>query len=622
MPRVPPCDVCGKPARRGRKVGTLYACEKCLAKAECTCGNLEMGFDCVCQWVKEHPGSTNYDCEFCGIYTAGAPRCNKCKSEPAPKPRLSSFVSKLKSDNVPHVIVEARAGTGKTTTLIEGLKVMRGLEVSIEPSPQQAAVWEQLMLSANAGSVCFVAFNKSISTELQNRVPEGCSAMTMHSMGFKAVQATFGRLKVNQYRVQDLISSITGRDIRELRKTKMEVLKATEQLVGLCKMNLVDGEREALWDLASYYDIDLNGSSAEIFSMVPQVLERCKDVSKDRCVDFNDMIWLPVALGLSMTKYDLLLVDEAQDLNRCQQQLAMMAGRRLVLCGDPKQAIYGFAGADAESMSRMQKTLEATERGCVHLPLTVTRRCGKAIVAEAQKIVPDFGYWETNPEGKISQASYKEHKRPCECRSQKCWDSTTCPVCGGTGERDDCYTSQVQDGNMILCRVNAPLVSQCFRFLKAGRKATIQGRDVGQGLISTVKKLKADSVPDLSSKLSDWLHCETMKETAKRNPNENKLIALQDRVDCLYCFMEGQSTIEDVVAKIEAVFTDDKSSPGIKLSSIHKAKGLEADRVFALMPEGCGPPHPMAKTNQAREQESHLLYVMITRAREELIYVS
>lgn len=46
---------------------------------DCTCGNPEMGFDCVCGWVEKHPGDKDYCCEFCGIYTAGAPRCNKCE---------------------------------------------------------------------------------------------------------------------------------------------------------------------------------------------------------------------------------------------------------------------------------------------------------------------------------------------------------------------------------------------------------------------------------------------------------------------------------------------------------------------------------------------------------------
>jgi len=53
------------------------------AETDCTCGNPQMGFDCVCEWVKKHPGDINYSCEFCGIYTASAPRCNKCEKEHA-----------------------------------------------------------------------------------------------------------------------------------------------------------------------------------------------------------------------------------------------------------------------------------------------------------------------------------------------------------------------------------------------------------------------------------------------------------------------------------------------------------------------------------------------------------
>ena len=175
---------------------------------------------------------------------------------------------------------------------------------------------------------------------------------------------------------------------------------------------------------------------------------------------------------------------------------------------------------------------------------------------------------------------------------------------------------------MVLCRCNAPLVSQCFRFLRAGRKANIQGRDVGQGLVSTVKKLKADTVEQLVAKLEDWLHGEQRKENAKRNPSDTRLIALQDKHDCIAAFCEDQTTVAGVIAKIESVFTDDKNGTGIRLSSGHRAKGLEADRVFILMPKGAECPHPMAKSAWQREQEMNILYVMQTRARKELCYVS
>jgi superfamily I DNA/RNA helicase len=312
------------------------------------------------------------------------------------------------------------------------------------------------------------------------------------------------------------------------------------------------------------------------------------------------MIWLPVVNNLPLFRYDLLMVDEAQDLNRCQQELAKRSGHRLVLCGDPKQAIYGFAGACEKSMEDMRVDLSVSG-GCVTLPLTVTRRCGKAIVAEARKYVDDFEAFETNPEGKVYQLLF-----PRKAEDEK---------------NSACYTNHVREGDFVLCRVNAPLASQCFRFIRAGRKANIQGRDIGQGLISTIKKLNASSVPDLVGKVTDWVDRETMKEQAKRNPSEDKLIIIQDRADCILVFTENATSVDEVIRRIEDVFTDDKTRPGIRLSSIHKAKGLEAHRVFLLQPKGGSVPHPMAKGAWQKDQEINLLYVAITRAIDELYFV-
>ncbi len=36
----------------------------------CNCGNIDMGFNCVCSWVKANPGIVTFTCEFCGIYEA------------------------------------------------------------------------------------------------------------------------------------------------------------------------------------------------------------------------------------------------------------------------------------------------------------------------------------------------------------------------------------------------------------------------------------------------------------------------------------------------------------------------------------------------------------------------
>lgn len=526
--------------------------------------------------------------------------------------RLNANQQAANSPAPPHLIITARAGTGKTTTLVSGLAYMRGLPTNLTPSPQQQAIWQALALSSQAHTVCFVAFNKSIATELQQRVPQGCNAMTMHSLGLKACRKAFPHLgEPNSYRTQDILSELLEVDVRELRRYDPVLVSATERLVGLCKGNLLftgsngsldfANQLEELEMLVAYFEIDMEGTNKDkVFDLVPQVLERCLDVGSDRGIDFNDMIWLPVVHNLPMFRYDLLLVDEAQDLNRCQQELAKRSGKRLVFCGDPKQAIYGFTGADCKSLERLAEDLSASG-GCTTLPLTVTRRCGKAIVAEAKRLVPDFEAHDSNPPGSIARSKYYGPNK---------------------GLTEGSYRPTVQDGDFILCRCNAPLVSECFRFLKAGRKANIQGRDIGRGLVNLVEKLKAASVPDLCGKITDWLYKELANEQAKRNPSDNRLIALQDKADCLLCFCEGCESVEQVTRKIDMVFTDDKVSPGIKLSSIHKSKGLEAKRVYLLQLEGAKVPHPMAATPWARNQELNLLYVAITRAINELIYVT
>lgn len=547
------------------------------------------------------------------------------------------------SVRAPHVIVEARAGTGKTTTLIEGLKELKGIKSPLTPSPQQKAVWDAIKQSGNARFVCFVAFNKAIAEELRNRVPEGCDAKTLHGLGYGTVRKSFPSVQVDSYRTRELLAEIMEVDLRDLRRDRPTLISAVEKLVDLCKMNLVRGIvgysgyatnygpgntdvadvqdrpwEEVLTDLAAYYDVDLNGDGPQVFRLVPQILERAKRVDLDNRCDFADMIWLPVVLNLPVFVYDLLLVDEAQDLNRCQQALARKAGRRLILCGDPKQAIYGFAGADCESMPRMEKELKKTPEGCIHLPLTVTRRCGKAIVTEANRYVPDFQAHEGNGPGRVYNAPFKATVSSITFQQGADGVETTLktePL--GTMS----YLNLAEDKDMILCRVNAPLVSECFRILKTGRKATIQGRDIGENLLSLIKKLKAFDIADLRRKLEDWEENQVKQENAKKSPSDSRLQAIGDKVDCLVCFCEECRNIEDLMKKISDIFSDE-SKEGIKLSSVHKAKGLEARRVFLIRTKDAPMPHPMAKTPWQVSQEYNLLYVAITRAIEELVYVS
>lgn len=338
--------------------------------------------------------------------------------------------------------------------------------------------------------------------------------------------------------------------------------------------------------------------------------ESCRESS----IDNQYVYTLSVEAGSYFA--DGILVKNCQDLNRCQQELSLRAGKRLILVGDPKQAIFGFAGADANSIPRMQEILEKQPNGCVSYPLNVTRRCGKKIVAEAQKIVPDFYPMPNSHDGVIRTLP---------------WSSP----------QEDSYRKHVEDGDMVLCRVNGPLVSQCFKFIREGKKAQIIGRDIGQGLIYLIKRMmklaaldyqqliyhpkmtSPTSLSELSAALDQWYEVEVAKESRKKVPSEGKVQALGDKRDCIECFINSEArNAADVVIKINQIFTD-RTKDGIRMSSIHRAKGLEAHRVFFLNnPKDCPCPHPAAKSAWEMQQEHHLLYVAITRAINELIYVS
>lgn len=535
------------------------------------------------------------------------------------KKSLSAKVKASESKEYPpHLIIIARAGTGKTTTLVEGMKVMRGLTPSITPSEQQEEIWNELKKSSGCYSICFAAFGRAIADELKRRVPPGCEAMTMHQMGSSIVRKAFpfAQLDSEGNKTKLLIEKLHDCDIRQLYKTRFEYVRALDTLVDKCKMNLVDGENATeLLELVTHYDIDLGDSESEVFQNVPKILAMAKDVETCRMFDFSDMIWLPVTLKLPAFRFDVLLIDEAQDMNRGVQALALRAGRRLILCGDPEQAIFGFAGADTDSIPRMQKTLEASSVGCVVLPLNVTRRCGLAIVKEAQKIVKDFQAHPNNGPGKVSTDVYKP-----QVEGQKT------------------YRDRVKDGDMVLCRNNAPLISQCFKFLKEGRKAQVIGREIGQGLINLIFKLmkyrgklpefmyhpgvrNKSSIIELTERLADWYETEREKELARKFPRDSKISAMTDRRDCIESFCDSCETVNDVVIKINQVFTD-KTRDGIRLSSIHKAKGLEAKTVFFINAEDCPCPAPWAKSAWEKKQERNLLYVATTRAIEELVHVS
>jgi len=235
--------------------------------------------------------------------------------------------------------------------------------------------------------------------------------------------------------------------------------------------------------------------------------------------------------------------------------------------------IYGFRGADENAVPNLIGRLKAHV-----MPLSVTYRCARAIVAEAQRIVPDIEPAPNAEQGEVHN-------------------------CG-----EETMKNLAAPGDFILSRSNAPLVGLCLGFLREGRRASVQGRDIGASLISLVKKSQAKTVEDLTGYVQVW----GARECDRLRKKEMDTQSVEDRVETFQALCEDAQSVAEVLARIEALFSDQDDSARIVLSTTHKAKGLERDRVFVL------------RDTYARKQtteEMNMLYVAVTRAKKALWYV-
>src|SRR5690606_34207643 len=201
-------------------------------------------------------------------------------------------------------------------------------------------------------------------------------------------------------------------------------------------------------------------------------------------IDFDDMILFPLIKNLRVRwPKDLVIVDEAQDLSRTRQALARLFVKprtgRMVIVGDDRQAIYGFSGADAEALPNLIKSFNATA-----LPLSVTWRCPKAVVAEAPQYVPDIVAAPEAPEGEAQAVV-------------------------------DLPEVMTPGADAILCRNTAPLIGLAYKLIRAGIPAKVEGRAIGDGLKALAQRWKVTTVAGLLHRLETWEDREIAKAQVK-----------------------------------------------------------------------------------------------------------
>ena len=461
----------------------------------------------------------------------------------------------FKQERAPHLVVRARAGVGKTTTIIEGINC----------APEQ--------------NILLCAFNKRIAEELNTRIAnEQAQVRTLHALGYAAIRQRYGHCRVESTRADDLTRRACPKDTpRQIQRLVSLLHTKARDMLGRVP------SAPELTRLALFFDYvpDEHWRDYDLDWVVVRAInamQLARDGEPDS-VDFADMIYLPLVQGLLTPLYDLVVVDEAQDMTMAQLEMAqrsLQKGGRICIVGDDRQAIYGFRGADSQSIDRLKTELQAAE-----LPLTMTYRCGQAIVERAQRLVPDIQAGPSNPPGEIVELTLDE------------------------------VLTEARPGDFVLSRLNAPLVSLTLAYLRQGKRARMAGRDIGAGLIAVLRKLHCtefETADQIVQKVRAWEIKTISRAMAYGQPDQAD--RARDQAATIYALLDGLATWQELLQRCTELFVDDPDAQTILCSTVHKAKGLEADRVYILQ--------ETLYRRGVTPEEQNIEYVAITRAKRTL----
>lgn len=477
------------------------------------------------------------------------------------------------TDGEGSAVVNAVAGSGKTTTIVQAARLIPAL-----------------------ATASFVAFNKAIATELGTKLPSHVRSQTLNAMGFGAwVRSCPGRLIVDSMKTRKIMDDVVPEAEYKIYTAALPRLVGLAKSVGIVPVGSKgDGLTEDTdfnWqEIIDFYELEIGpkGTASRLIELAREVL---LESNKKGCklIDFDDQLYLPVVMGARFFQNDYLFVDEAQDVNMIQREMlrrALKKSGRLIAVGDPCQAIYGFRGADHNAIESIKDEFSAIE-----LPLSISYRCPRSVVELAQQYVPHIMPSETAPEGLV--------------------------------EYPEKFTvGEFQPNDVVVCRCTAPVVALAYKLIRSKVACFVMGREIGQGLVTIIDKMKATNVDDLSDKLIEYrLREVTRLERAKQ---DQKADALNDRVDTIEVFIDGlgedDRSIQKLKKDISALFSDNMQASAVKLMTQHKSKGLEADRIFILnfdLNEKF-----MAKVSNQQKQEYNLAYVAVTRAKKHLTFIN
>lgn len=268
------------------------------------------------------------------------------------------------------MLVLAGPGSGKTTVIIQRI---RRLTEKMGVSPYRILV---------------ITFTKAAAEQMKTRYAAlqgktGVMFGTFHSIFFRILRQACG------YSLEQVLSE------DERRNT-------LQKLVTEARISVQDQE-EYIQQFFSQYSL-MKNQLLDVSDFLPEGLPKDEFVAltkkfdgwkrRNEKIDFDDMLTECYDVlsqdekvrKMWQDRFDYILVDEFQDVNRAQYAcLQMLAAPKnnLFVVGDDDQSIYGFRGASPSFMLDFPKDFPGTEK----VFLDVNYRCSGRIIRLASQVI-------------------------------------------------------------------------------------------------------------------------------------------------------------------------------------------------------------------------------------------
>ena len=495
----------------------------------------------------------------------------------------------------------------------------------------------------------YVAFNNSIAEEFRTKIKNPkTKVMTLHSLGLSIMNSnirtakeekkiTYANATLDNLKIHKIIDNeLTILDRRMDFMKKMFYKDQYFTLYNLCRLTMTNlADSTALRQIIQDYRLFENDEGYQ-FPDITDCISMLKNVDGESwnifnqtgVIDFTDMLyityWKLERKEWEVPYYNLytnIMFDEAQDASSIQLNLLKYIkrkGGRYIFILDKNQAIYSFAGSNSLSYSLIPKMFAPIKE----FDLPICYRCPSSHLKQVNRLfnIPILPR-DDAPKGKIYHI-----------------------------EKED-ISSKIHEGDMIISRKNKWLGSVIVDLAKAGKPIQIEDKEMVASIKKIVEKNKNSTAKGLRKDLKEEV-TKYSQERAKKNSQlleavqennvEEVVTAIDDnkKIDN-YNFILGilkeylkknpNATKDNFAAYISNLLNtgDNKTSKNnvftpktkpIRICSVHKAKGLEAENVFVLN-EGrvC---FDFRNSKEQNQQEKNLSYISYTRAKNNLYLVS